>query len=94
MINTEDISDHISTLQVNPGDVVLFRFGPDMLPKDLQPIYDSLTSAFPDNQVIGLAKDIDVLIQSPKEAIDMLEKMITKIKLIHPEVVKPNILGV
>ena len=94
MANIEDISDYISTLHVNPNDVVLYKFDPYIFPEDLKAIDDAVNSAFPDNQVIGLVKDIDVLVQSPEEAIDMLEKMLAKIKLLHPEAVKPKILGV
>ena len=73
----------LSTLEVKEGDVVLFKFDPDIDATTLQYCHNTLTAFFENNQVLGITSDIDVLIQSPNEAIDMLEKMIAKIKLLH-----------
>jgi hypothetical protein len=89
-----DILDKISTMTVKENDVIVFKFAADFGAKEANDVFETLHEAFPNNQILGLADDIDVLVQSPAKSIDMLEKMIAKIKLLHPEVVKPKILDV
>ena len=79
----KDFKTIVSALEVHDKDVVIFKFDPDMDAETLQACSDTLNEVFTDNQVVGITSDIDVLIQSPKEAIDMLEKMIAKIKLLN-----------
>ncbi len=68
---------------IEDGDVIMFRFGDELLPDDLMMIKEMLSVEFPNNKVVGLTKDVDALISSPKEAIEMLEKMIAKIKILN-----------
>jgi hypothetical protein len=88
----DELKQAISTIKVANDDVILFRFKETMLPDNVQYTFQTLQASFPDNLVIGLADDVDVLVNNPADSIDMLEKMIAKIKLVHPEVTKPKII--
>lgn len=93
-MNKSDIENAISTLKVAEDDVIMFRFKESMDAINIQYTFQTLQEAFPNNLVVGLADDVNILVNNPKDSIDMLEKMIAKIKLTHPEAVKPKILGV
>ena len=88
----DELKQAISTIKVADDDVILFRFKETMLQDNIQYTFQTLQDSFPDNLVIGLADDVNVLVNNPADSIDMLEKMIAKIKLVHPEVIKPKIL--
>lgn len=77
--NLKEFRDEMSLLPVKKDDVIIFKFDPDMNEETLQYINGTLNGLFPDNPVLGLTADVDVLIQSPKEAVEMLEKMIEKV---------------
>lgn len=79
----KDFQASVSTLAVKEGDVVIFKFDPDIDAETLQACDNVLKEMFPENQVLGLTSDMEVLIQAHEKAIDMLEKMIAKIKLLH-----------
>ena len=66
------------------ADVIMFRYNPDeVFPEDAMQIRDILKNEFPNNKVIGLTNDIELLCQNPNEAIDMLNRMIAHIKIVN-----------
>jgi len=89
-----DILDKISTMTVKENDVIVFKFASDFKAEEANNVLETLQEAFPNNQILGMVDDVELLVNSPAEAIDMFEKMIAKIKLLHPEVAKPKILDV
>ena len=73
---------NVETLRAEPDDVIFLKFDPEIDPEDLQESMYAVRDAFPDNEVLGICNNMDVLSQNPKESIEMLEKMIAHIKII------------
>lgn len=76
-------SDTLSKLDVNDNSVIVFKYSSEMDPSDVKLIRDLLQVEFPSNTVLGITSEIDVLSMYPKEAIEMLEKMIAHIKIVN-----------
>ena len=66
---------------VKEDDVILFKYPSDTEPDDVMLIKDVLRSEFPDNKVLGLTSDVELLIQNADEAVELLENMIAHIKI-------------
>lgn len=66
---------------VNEGDVILFRYPSDVDPEDAVLMKDVLQAEFPEHKVLGVTKDIDLLVENSDDAVAMLEKMIAHIKI-------------
>ena len=79
----KDFKTSLTKVTTNADDVLIFKFSPTSGQEDIKTSMDIIQEVFPDNQVIALCGDDDLLIANPTEAIDMLEKMIAKIKLLH-----------
>lgn len=76
---------------IKPGDVIIFKFDPQLVDGvETEYIRESLSTIYPDNVVIGIADDIELLEKNPEQAIDMLEKMIAHIK-VKSGIKKPDI---
>lgn len=66
---------------VDEGDVILFKYPSDVDPEDAVLMKDILQAEFPEHKVLGVTKDIDLLVENADEAVAMLEKMIAHIKI-------------
>ena len=74
-------SIEIVAQSVDNGDVILFKYPSDVYPEDALLIKDILQAEFPEHKVVGLTKDVDLLVENADEAVAMLEKMIAHIKI-------------
>ena len=89
-VNTKDIE--LFNKDIKPGQVVQFRFDPNTVDAvEADYIRELLSTAYPDNIVIGIVEDIELLVNNPEQAIDMLEKMIAHIK-VKSGINKPDII--
>ena len=68
---------------VNKDDVILFKYSDDMLQDEIVQVRDALQAEFPDNKVLGLTDNVELLVQSGQEAVDMLNRMIAHIKILN-----------
>ena len=68
---------------VNKDDVILFKYSDDMTGDEIVQVRDALQAEFPDNKVLGLTDNVELLVQSGQEAVDMLNKMIAHIKILN-----------
>lgn len=76
-------------VKLQEGDVILFKYPDDTLPEDASLVSDILKTEFPNNKVIGINKNLDLLVENADEAVAMLEKMIAHIKIVSN---RPNII--
>lgn len=81
LVDKEDVE--MLAVQLEEEDVVIFRYPSSTDPSDATLIKDILKSEFPNNKVLGLTQDIDLLIENASDAVDMLEKMIAHIKVME-----------
>ena len=83
--NPVDLEDlQISKLEVSDNDVVICKFDADRIEStDIVMLKNTLRAEFPNNKVLLLSDDIDLLSQNPKQAIEMLEKMIAHIRIVN-----------
>lgn len=73
----------VEKIQPKEGDVIFFRYSSaDVTPEDAIQIRDVLKSEFPNNKVLGLTSDVQLLCENREEAIDMLNRMIAHIKIV------------
>lgn len=83
---TEDDSVIIDTVKVEEDDTITVMFPESILlnigAEGLQHIVQNLQITYPNNPVIAIMNDMDVLIQEADQAIEMLEGMIAKIKIV------------
>lgn len=70
-----------TTVTVKPDDVILLRYHSDIDPENVQISVDALKDEFPDNKVLAITDDMDLLVANPEQAIDLLERMIGHIKV-------------
>ena len=68
-------------VKLQEGDVILFKYPDDTPPEDARLMSDILKSEFPNNKVLGITKNVDLLVENVDEAVAMLEKMIAHIKI-------------
>ena len=81
-IHPEDYN--ISKSEVNDNDVIICKFNPESLqPADMQYVHKMMQAEFPNNKVLMIANDLDLLSQNPNEAIALLEKMIAHIRIVN-----------
>ena len=59
----------------------MFKYPDDTLPEDARLMSDILKAEFPNNKVLGITKNVDLLVENVDEAVAMLEKMIAHIKV-------------
>lgn len=78
--------DKIDVAKVNlkDDDVILFRYPIDTDPADASLMKDILKSEFPNNKVLGITSNVELLIENADDAIAMLEQMIAHIKVMQP----------
>ena len=74
---------NVSHLDVGKNDVVICKFNPEITAEDLQLANSVLHSEFPDNKVLMIANNLDLLSQDPDSAIKMLEAMIAHIRIVN-----------
>ena len=65
--------------ETHENDIVLLKFGDNVTPEDAQTAVHYIETQT-QKPTIGFVKDIDVLFEHPDAAIEMLNKMIAKIK--------------
>lgn len=88
-IDTKDIE--LLNKDIKPGDVIIFKFDPQLVDGlEAEYIQELLSTTYPDNTVIGIANDVELLENNPEQAIDMLERMIARIK-VKSGIKKPDI---
>lgn len=81
-INPEDLQ--VSKLDISDNDVIICKFDPNTIDSaELSFLKQVFDSEFPNNKVLLLANDIDLLSQNPKEAIELLERMIAHIRIVN-----------
>lgn len=68
-------------VKLQEGDVILFKYPDDTPPEDARLMSDILKAEFPNNKVLGITKNVDLLVENVDEAVAMLEKMIAHIKV-------------
>lgn len=66
--------------KVEPDSVIIFRFPPGIDPEFANWLQHHLESQFPDNKVVGIVGDLEIMIQNEAEAVKVLESMIEKVK--------------
>ena len=67
---------------VKEGQVILFKYPADVSSAfDVQSTLNLLKAEFPNNKVLGIANDVELLIQDADNAVNMLNQMIAHIKL-------------
>ena len=70
----------VETMDLYEGDVVVIMFDEiDGVPELVQRLQDM----YPDNPVIAIHKNIDLLIEQADEALEMLDGMKAKISILH-----------
>lgn len=67
--------------KIQDGEVILFKYPDDTYPEDARLMSDILKAEFPNNKVLGITKDVDLLVENADEAVAMLERMIAHIKV-------------
>lgn len=67
---------------VKDGQVILFKYPADVSSAfDVQSTLNLLKAEFPNNKVLGIANDVELLVQDADNAVNMLNQMIAHIKL-------------
>ncbi len=67
---------------VKDGQVILFKYPADVSSAfDVQSTLNLLKAEFPNNKVLGIANDVELLIQDADNAVNMLNQMIAHVKL-------------
>lgn len=72
----------VNVEEVNPGDVLIVKFPAEMEYEDVVGLRDSLKEEFEGHEVVCICNDLQVMARTPKEAIELLEKMIAHIKIV------------
>lgn len=70
----------VENMDLYEGDVVVMQF-PTGAYDGVPEIVQKLQDMYPDNPVIAIVKDIDILVQNPDEALEMLDGMKAKIQI-------------
>lgn len=80
---TEPLFDlsKVSELKPDADSVIMFKFKDGMAAEDIGVLRDILKEEFPNNKVIGIHEDINVLAMDREKAIELLNKMIAHIKI-------------
>lgn len=68
-------------LDVAEGEIIIVSFPPDR-GEDATKLTKFIQSTYPENPTIGVVDDIDVMIQYPDEALQMLDGMKAKISIL------------
>lgn len=83
---TEDDFAVVDTVKVEEDDSITIMFPESFLydvgAEGLQQIVQNLQTTYPNNPVVAIMNNMDVLIQEADQAIEMLEGMIAKIKIV------------
>lgn len=83
---TDDDFAVVDTVKVEEDDSITVMFPESFLhdvgADGLQQIVQNLQTTYPNNPVVAIMNNIDVLIQEADQAIEMLEGMIAKIKIV------------
>lgn len=80
-----DISDELLSktsllpTKIEKGQVVIYKFPEDMPPDISSLILKQLEANLPDNTIIGMVDNVDLLVQNSDDAVKMLEGMINKV---------------
>lgn len=73
----------VDSLDLHEGEVVIISFPPDAMDQaTIQYLGQLIQTQYPDNPVIGLVNDVDVLVEYPEEVLEMLEGMRAKISIL------------
>lgn len=78
-IDSEKLS--VSRAELNDNDVIICKFPSDFTYDEMQMIKMSLDAEFEGHKVLMIMNDLEIMSQSPNEAIDLLEKMIAHIRI-------------
>ena len=78
----------LDSFDVAEDDVVAFMFPEKVPAESVQGLVAYLQNTYPDNPIIGVLSDMDVLVQNAEDALEMLEGMKTKITIMRGTGVK------
>ena len=88
--NHDCFKANVATLTVEPDDVLMLKFDPDILPPELETMMNILRAEFPNNKVLGITSNMDILCEQRDDAIALLEGMLAHIKIVGDT--KPQIM--
>lgn len=78
---TEEDSIIVDTLKVEEDDTITLMF-PESYISDVGIMVKNLQDTYPNNPVIAVINDMDMLVQNADDALEMLEGMKTKISIL------------
>ena len=81
----------VSKLEVNEHDVLILKFDPDITQEELNGLMNIMHGEFPDNKVLAMTNIMEIMCESPGDAINLLEGMIAHIR-VTDAVKKPSII--
>lgn len=85
----DDAKIDIKSLEVTDSSVLLVRYDSTASLEDVQESIDLLKEEFPNNKVLAITNDMELLESNADDAVAMLERMIAHIKLVKD--LKPKI---
>lgn len=71
----------IESMDVGSESVIIVRYPDDCSPEEINMMISTLKLEIPDHVVLGITKELGLLVENSKEAIDMLERMIAHVKV-------------
>ena len=71
----------IESIDVGSDSVIIVRYPDDCSPEEINMMISMLKLEIPDHVVLGITKDLGLLVKNSKEAVDLLEKMIAHVKV-------------
>lgn len=85
-VEIRSVDDLLTRVEVDPNtvkynSVVIFKFPSDFSYSEMEQVKTYLQAQFSTCTVVGVVNDMELLIQSPEDAIKLLEQMIAHIKI-------------
>ena len=77
VLNIEVIAE-----KIEKDDVLIAKFPADLHADEIMQLHDMLALEFPDNKVLCMVNDIEVMKQSREDAISLLERMLAHIRIV------------
>lgn len=71
----------IESIDIRSDSVIVVRYPDGCSPEEINMMISTLKLEIPDHVVLGITKDLGLLVKNSREAIDLLERMIAHVKV-------------